>query len=304
MKRIGLLTLLIFNLNLVIGQVTRGEAERNEVKGVVVDENNKPIPYVNIWVENENVGTTSNDNGFFTIDVSEGKRLVFSAVGFESKMISIKNEEKVVLKTAVFKLDEIIITKRKQDKELEIGNAERIHHRQLSGDKPWIYGKLFEFDTLYKKTPFLKKIVFYSDSDIKNAKLKIRIFEFNDSIPTNDLLSEDLMVTVKKGMRKNSIDISKFNLKFPEKGVVIGLEWLIIEENKFFFEYKSYNSKEIVKSISYAPCLVVNYSKVEHSFSYSKGKWVRNKIFVNENSNDKPWFNTVILPAINLILTN
>ena len=103
-----------------------------QVKGVVVDENNKPIPYVNIWVENENIGTTSNDNGFFTINASEGKRLVFSAVGFESKIISIQNEEKVVLKTAVFKLDEIIITKRKQDKELEIGNAERIHHRQLS----------------------------------------------------------------------------------------------------------------------------------------------------------------------------
>ena len=25
-----------------------------QVKGIVVDENNQPIPYVNIWVENEN----------------------------------------------------------------------------------------------------------------------------------------------------------------------------------------------------------------------------------------------------------
>jgi hypothetical protein len=25
---------------------------------------NKPIPYVNIWVENENIGTTSEENGF------------------------------------------------------------------------------------------------------------------------------------------------------------------------------------------------------------------------------------------------
>ena len=30
-----------------------------QVKGIVVDENNQPIPYVNIWVQNENNGTTS-----------------------------------------------------------------------------------------------------------------------------------------------------------------------------------------------------------------------------------------------------
>ncbi|WP_412476874.1 carboxypeptidase-like regulatory domain-containing protein [Flavobacterium sp. TBRC 19031] len=294
MKRIGLLTFLIFNVNLVIGQV----------KGVVVDENNKPIPYVNIWVENENIGTTSNDNGFFIINASEGKRLVFSAVGFESKIISIKNEEKVVLKTAVFKLDEILIIKRKQDKELEIGNAERIHHRQLSGDKPWIYGKLFPYDSAYNSTPYLKKIIFYSDCDIKEAKIKIRIFDFNNTIPTNDLLPEDLIVTVKRGKRKNTIDIAKYHLRFPEKGIVIGLEWMIIEENRHDFVYKDTKSKKTVTMENYQPSLVVNYSQEAHSFNYSQGKWIRNKKFVIENNNDKPWFNTVMLPAINLILTN
>ena len=39
-----------------------------QIKGVVVDENNKPIPYVNIWIENENIGSTSEDDGSFKID--------------------------------------------------------------------------------------------------------------------------------------------------------------------------------------------------------------------------------------------
>jgi hypothetical protein len=38
-----------------------------QVKGIVVDENDKPIPYVNIWVENENIGTTSEEDGRFSI---------------------------------------------------------------------------------------------------------------------------------------------------------------------------------------------------------------------------------------------
>ena len=275
-----------------------------QIKGVVVDEKNRPIPYVNIWVENENIGTTSDDNGAFKINASEGKTLIFSSVGFEGKKATIKDGEKVVLTAAVYKLQEVVISKRKQDKEIEIGDAERIHHRQLSGDKPWIHGKLFDYDSVYSTTPFLKKIVFFSDSDKKDAKLKIRIFELNDGIPTNDLISEDLIVTVKKGMRKNVIDVSKYNLRFPEKGIVIGLEWMIIEENRADFEYKDSQTKKLVKIEDYAPSLVVNYSEKENAFTYSQGKWNRSKVFLTEKKSKEPWYNKVMMPAINLILSN
>ncbi|MBF6641455.1 carboxypeptidase-like regulatory domain-containing protein [Flavobacterium sp. J49] len=275
-----------------------------QTKGIVVDENNKPIPYVNIWVENENIGTTSDENGAFIMNISEDKTLVFSSVGFEVKKTTVKDGEKVILVTAIYNLREVVISKRKQDKEIEIGDAQRIHHRQLSGDKPWIYGKLFEQDTIYKKTPFLKKIVFYSDSDKKGAKLKIRIFEFNDSIPGNDLINEDLIVKVNKGMKRNVIDVSKYNLLFPEKGIVIGLEWMIIEENRADFEYKDSKTKKLVKLEDYAPSLVVNYSDKENAFTYSRGKWIRSKIFLIEKKSKEPWSNKVMMPAINLILSN
>ena len=56
-----------------------------QTKGVVVDESGKPIPYVNIWVENENIGTTSEENGEFSINVSDNKYLIFSAIGYETQ---------------------------------------------------------------------------------------------------------------------------------------------------------------------------------------------------------------------------
>ena len=203
-----------------------------QINGIVVNQNGKPIPFVNIWVENENSGTTSDENGVFKINTAANNIIVFSAVGFEVKKIRIKDNEKVILQDVVYKLDEVAIIKRKQDKEMEIGDAKKIHHKQLSGDQPWIYGKLFDYNLSYFQTPYVKKIIFFSDSEKKGAKLKIRVFEYNDSIPTNDLLNEDLIVTVGRGMEKNEIDISKYNLRFPEKGIVIGLEWMIIEENK------------------------------------------------------------------------
>ena len=48
-----------------------------QIKGVVVDENNKPIPFVNIWVENENIGVSSEENGEYTINTAKTKNLIF-----------------------------------------------------------------------------------------------------------------------------------------------------------------------------------------------------------------------------------
>ena len=64
----------------------------------VVDEFNKPISYVNIWVENENNSTTSEENGEFSINCLPNKNLIFSALGYEKKTVKVADAEKVILK--------------------------------------------------------------------------------------------------------------------------------------------------------------------------------------------------------------
>lgn len=274
----------------------------SQIRGVVKDSiSGEPIPYVNIWVESETIGTTSETNGSFSLDIKEEKLLVFSALGYEIKKASSKTDL-ILLKPKVFELNEVVVTFPKKTKELEIGEAHKVHLSQLSGNKPWIYAKLFNYDEKYMETPFIKKIVFYSNSDIKGAKIKLRIFGINDSIPSEDLINEDIIVTVKEGMKKNTIDVSSYNIEFPKKGIVIGLEWLIIEENKYFFTYKDPKTKQKVSLENYAPSLVINHSPDEISFTYSKGRWYKHK---RHSSNyKKEWNNKVDTPAINLILTN
>jgi hypothetical protein len=275
-----------------------------QIKGVVVDENNKPIPFVNIWIENENIGTTSEEDGSFKIDLKdENKNLVFSAIGYKKEVSKFK--EKIVLEKQIYKLEDVVIQTSKQTKEIEIGDSKKIHHRQLSGDKPWIYGKLFSYETKYSETSFLKSIIFYTDSRKEKAKIKIRVYEVKDSIPTNDILYEDLIVTVKKGMRKNKIDVSKYKIMFPKNGLIVGLEWLIIDYNKYYFYYKNEITKLPEKIlVSYAPDLVINYSDIENSYRFSGGKWKKNKLIFFKTKNKNPWDNKVMVPAINLVLTN
>jgi len=57
-----------------------------QIKGVVKDSlTGKPIPYVNIWVEHENAGTTSKEDGTFEIKAAKEKPLFFSIIGYHSK---------------------------------------------------------------------------------------------------------------------------------------------------------------------------------------------------------------------------
>ncbi len=82
-----------------------------QIKGFIVDDKNQPIPYVNFWVENENIGTTSEENGSFSIYVEDqNKILVLSAVGFETKKVNVSQVEKVVLKRIIFQLDEVVFS--------------------------------------------------------------------------------------------------------------------------------------------------------------------------------------------------
>ena len=81
----------------------------SQIRGVVKDSiSGEPIPYVNIWVENETVGTTSEADGSFSLDIKDEKVLIFSALGFETKKLSSKSEV-ILLKPKVFELNEVII---------------------------------------------------------------------------------------------------------------------------------------------------------------------------------------------------
>ena len=93
----------------------------SQIRGVVKDSiSGEPIPFVNIWVENETVGTTSEANGSFSLDIKDEKVLIFSALGFETKKSSSKTDL-ILLKPKVFELNEVVISIPKKTKEIQIG---------------------------------------------------------------------------------------------------------------------------------------------------------------------------------------
>ena len=70
----------------------------SQIKGTVIDEFGNPIPYVNIWVDGESIGTTSNEDGSFLLNYEGQKMIIFSAIGYESKKVNPKDLNKLLLK--------------------------------------------------------------------------------------------------------------------------------------------------------------------------------------------------------------
>ena len=286
-----------------------------QIKGVVVDENDMPIPYVNIWFENGALVTTSEENGTFSLEIkNQEKNLIFSALGFETKMIDAKETEKVVLKQVNIKLEEVEIKRNFLKQQKEIGYYEswgfRWHENYFVSA---IFFNLTEEEReLY---PFIKEIKFRTLSENKNAKIRIYLVAVNkDGSPSENTLSDELIIEVKKGNSKSKIDFSTMKIAIPENGFFIVFEKLKIEQNKHYEEYyfKDKNgNKTTHKGLYYQPEIAL--VPVKEAVGWNKrvnDKWEKTakKIMQKPNSYEnllmKKYHNNYLVPAVNLTITN
>ncbi|MDI1254725.1 MAG: carboxypeptidase-like regulatory domain-containing protein [Flavobacterium sp.] len=274
------------------------------VKGIVVDEDGNPVPYVNIWVANENSGATASAEGVFLINATDGnKLLVFSAVGFETKKIAAAAAEKVILKRAIFALEEVVLQKptgknpliidayKKSDVNLNYGCGNRT---------PWMLAKFFAYNDSLSATPFLNRLTIMTESFKNNVTFNFRLLEVNDDgSPGKDLTTENIIVNVKRSGKKNTdVDLTPYRLNFPEKGFFVSVEFLIIESNKTIFQMKG--SKE--KTDGWDPSFGALPSEKALTWKYSGGKWVK---MGKRNEKVPPdYFDKFANLAIQLTLTN
>ena len=82
------------------------------VSGKVTDNNGNPVAGVAVRVKGKDVGTYTDGNGNYNIEVSEGDVLVFSSVGFQTQQITVGNDNKISLKliSSNTTMNEVVVT--------------------------------------------------------------------------------------------------------------------------------------------------------------------------------------------------
>lgn len=85
---------------------------QNTVSGKVTDSNGAPIPGTTIAVKSGTTGTTSDQNGNYSLAVSPTNTLVYSFIGFETQEIKVGNQTviNVSLVAGVNQLNEVVVT--------------------------------------------------------------------------------------------------------------------------------------------------------------------------------------------------
>ncbi len=95
--------------------------QQQEIKGLVTDANNEPLPGLNVLIVGTTNGTETDFDGNYTINANQGDVLQFSFVGMQSQLITVggSNTINVVMLEDASALDEVVVvgygTKKKRD---------------------------------------------------------------------------------------------------------------------------------------------------------------------------------------------
>ena len=104
-------------------------AQTRTITGRVTDEKGDPIPFATIMISGSKTGTTSNQNGDFTITARPGATLVVTALNHKQQQVTVRegSSYNVRLEDAVGTMDEVIVTAGGiKAKRKEIGTANSV----------------------------------------------------------------------------------------------------------------------------------------------------------------------------------
>jgi hypothetical protein len=269
-----------------------------QIKGVVRDSITKePIAYAAIVYEKMLIGTNTNEKGEFELSKNDAN-VIISCLGYTSKNLKLTNINEVLLSPITQEIEEVVVRNKKNSSQIIVGEYHNSEISFSNGGASQIWAKHLNYPEEIKKHPFVKTIQFTTTSDVKAAKLKLRFLSTNsEGKPLDDIIFDEIIVTVKKGKHKNKVNLENYNITIPKEGIFIGFENLIIEENKYEYTYTIEGSKIKMKGISYEPSIKGYEAKEYNVWSINN----RRSILFNakHKKNSKP-----VELGVQLTLTN
>lgn len=201
--------------------------------GVVVDANSKkPLPYVNIGVPNQRLGTVSDINGAFSIDLKEAMEhdsICFSMIGYKNGCYlfteNTKDSLRISLEETAVQLQEMVV-KPKTYTRIILGNKTE-SKAMAGGFASNNLGSEVGIVIKPKDSPtFLEKFNFFIvKNEYDSLFFRLNLYALEDGEPSENLLQKNIFITtiVKEG--KVSIDLTPYNLVIYDDAL-ISLEWV------------------------------------------------------------------------------
>ena len=232
------LVALLFSISTVFSQT---------ISGTVVDLSSKQsLAYVNIGIVGKGIGTVSDINGKFSINLDDSlnsQTLKFSYIGYKSQSFNVREVKKnllnntlsITLEENAFSLTQVVI-KPKVLKTKVLGNTNN-NKGAMAGFKSNDLGsELGTIMKIKKPSTHIENLNFnIAKNDIANAKFRVNIYAMKNGHPDSILLKEPIYVTTSMKSGTLTIDMKPYQL-WVDTDFMVSLEW--IEDygpNKLYF---------------------------------------------------------------------
>ena len=239
-----------------------------EIMGIVLDnENDAPLPYVNIGILNKEIGTVTDTNGKFTLSLNEeleNDTIRISSIGYKPVEFLTKNIKQkkqpisIKLEEQISELEEVVITA-KTLKKKTLGNKteSKFMSTGFSYDQ---LGAEMGIKINIRKNPTLADAfsfnITYNRLSAKST-FRVNFYSVKNNKPKENILSENILVTIEpKQVGKITIDLKPYDI-ILSNDVIVALEWVESggKNNKgeaIFFSLGMLNSGTLYKKSSQA----------------------------------------------------
>jgi hypothetical protein len=255
-------------------------AQTVEFSGKLLDaQTKKPVVYANISFLNTEKGISSQENGTFLMYLDQkylNGNVHISCLNYKDTIISasVLQNNTVFMRPKIEVLNEIVLS-RKLEKEVVLDPVKkdiiRMHSKGLR-----MVAKYFPNTKKNECCQYLSNITIeFPRRGNKNSKFRFRIFDRDPKTgkPKDDLLLENIPVTITEDQTQVVLDVSDQNIKIPKDGFFVAFE-------KLFIPYNKYGKREQNPEDDgfYSPVIGVTKSRAFRKYSrnyiYVKGEWL------------------------------
>jgi hypothetical protein len=251
------------------------------ISGKVIDSSSeKPLEYVSLGVIDAPISITTNERGEFSLDVkgqSSSAKVRISMIGYHPQTFSIEeltNKESIIkLVNNPVHLAEIAVRPVK-GKLKKVGTTSYTWHGKFCGigglggsqrSKGHEIGTIIE---LGSKPILLRSLhVCMRNQSFESSLFRLHIRNIVDNLPSEELLTENILIPITKRSGWVDIDLTKYNLVFHDD-IALTIEWVdVIKTNK---------TKSIIVNGKKTYSILFNMKQKQGSMYYrwgSESKW-------------------------------
>jgi hypothetical protein len=215
---------------------------QSTIRGTVINSKNKlAIPFATVGLSNENIGTTSSEEGFFQFTSnkkSKGDTIIISSIGYKTMKLPYDfnnmSDLTIELTEQATVLNEVIVSNKKNTRSVVLNNFSKCGN-SFVGSNGFQTQLAQHFEVKEENSQLIEiKICRMSIAllDPEKTIFRIRIYDIDTltKAPSTDLC--DQIIEIKTRSKITNLNLEEYKIRIPTKDFFVSIEWLKIPFNE------------------------------------------------------------------------